>query len=1132
MKKHMRSRLLTTTFIAGVAWASSVPAFAQTAELPAVIVSGQSGQQATEIDEVVVTGSRIRRDPTNSPTPLIQVAGEALRTTGQSTVIDYLITIPALSNSFIPSDAVGPVNAAGLSLANLRSLGTGRTLTLVDGRRHVGSQAGSLAVDVDTIPRLLIENVEIITGGASSVYGADAVSGVLNFQLRDDFEGLEIDAHYGMINQGGEANRRISALAGANILDDRLNLWAFGEYDTLDEVRNLDVDWIRDSWALVGNDVDPTNPANGPASDGISDALIYNHVNSLQRVRWSIVNLANNQPASPLGDPDVGFSNCGVANAAPAVALFTNNNCTTPHPGYSFVFEGDVGRPTDFGTRIGTGLSRLLNVGGDGETLSEFSQFTFYPKSESTRLAAGANFNVTDDIRFRFEAKQVHEETELTSQASFFDVYINNQRDENQVSIIRGTTQYAIRLSDNAFLPANVRTAIENNRVILYTQPTLTSPGVPTGQTAPAPYARNALRGPDRSQFNTRELTRFVASLEGQHDRFAFLNNVSWDLSYTYGEVENHNDEVALDTERMAYASDAVVDAAGVVNGRPGEIVCRVQLLQARNVALIEDQIRGGDLRANAIGQENINDCQPLNLFGRGNQSAEGLAYIAAQVDQDDLNEQEQALASVSGELWDFWGAGRIGAAVGVEYRREGTQSVGRDDETGDRLLFLNSGGDQPYVEYESEEAFAEVSIPLFRDSWLGEYAELSGSYRYFDYTTVGTGDVYGVNLVYRPIPDIAFKSSFNTSFRAPNLAENFSPFSETNRNFAFSDPCSTANINAANNAQFRTNRIANCTILAQQMGLSFDFAGATSTTADDFDPTPLGSGSVSGSAGGNPFLQPEESESLTFSTVIQPRMFPDFTLVLDYFEIELSNVIQAVTANIAADNCVNGPTLNTNACATIFRNNPNLPFAIGAPNGDPIGAFIEGSINYAKRTTRGLDFTARYQLDLEEAFGSNLGRLDYRLSGTWLIEQKQFNNASNPNDFVGLDSSIGFPNQSGNLAFPRVRFTSSLTYAPNDIWSVNWTADWQTATDNVAGIRTYAQTGNVDARPAEARATTNFARHDFTVRVNLSEQLSMRAGVVNAFDAEQPRYLGSTLFANYDPYGTRFFIGLNYRPF
>jgi outer membrane receptor protein involved in Fe transport len=1150
-----RQRLLVGTIIGGSVLAMAGSVWAQTAPLPPAAAQNQSAAaqnqsaQATEIDEVVVTGSRIRRDPTNAPTPLIQLTREDLLSSGQSTVIDQLSTIPALSNSLVPSATINSLGLGGLALANLRSLGTGRTLTLVDGRRHIGSAGGTLSVDIDTIPRLLIESVEIITGGASSVYGADAVSGVLNFKLRKDFEGLEVDANYGMINQDGQANKRVSALVGANLLDDRLNVWAFGEYEQLDELRNTDVDWLRSNYALVAVDVDPTNPANGPATDGEIDARVFGGVKSLQRVRWSVVNLANNQPGSPLSDPDIPFNNCGVATAAvPAAALLTNANCTAPNPGLSYVFEGSTGRLTNFGTRIGTGLVRNLNVGGDGEDISEFGQFTFFPKGESTRFAVGANFNITDSILARFEAKQTRDETFSVSQATFFDVFINNAKSANEVSTINtaASSQYHIRLSDNAFLPANVRTAIENNRVILYTQPTVGQPSVPVTiggvvQTAAAPYARNALRGLDRTQFNTRELTRFVGSLEGEHDSFAFLKNIRWDLSYTYGEVEVQNDETAVDTERQAYASDAVVDTAGAVNGRPGEIVCRVQLLRAQNLPLrvtttdpvtgavtvvttgIQDQVRGGDLRSNAIGKAAIDECRPLNIFGKGNQSEAAIAYISAQVDSNERNEQEQAIASLSGELWDFWGAGRIAAAAGLEHRREYTEGVGRDDEGANRLLFLNEGGDQPPVEYESDEIFAELSVPLFRDSWLGEYAELSGTYRYFEYTTVGSGDVFGVNLVYRPIQDIAFKTSFNTSIRAPDLSENFAPFSQTFANFSLTDPCSTANINLPVNAQFRTNRIANCTALAQQKGLTFDFANATATTTDDFDPSPLGTGGVAGSLGGNPFLQPEESESFTFSTVIQPRAFPNFSLVLDYYEIEITNVIATVSAAIAASNCVDGPTLNAAACATIFRNNPGIPFAIGAPFGDPIGGFIQGSINYAKRTTRGLDFNAGYRLDLDDTFGRDLGRLNYRLSGSWLIEQNNFNDSQNPGNFTALDSTIGFP---------RVRLSSSLTYSPSETWNVNWTMDWQASQDNASGNRAFAQTGNPDARVADDRQTGNFARHDFTVRWNASDQLSVRAGVINAFDAEQAPYLGNTLIQNFDAWGTRYFIGLNYRPY
>ena len=180
--------------------------------------------QATNLGEVVVTGSRIRRNPTNSPTPLIQIGQEELLQSGEVNVIDFLADIPALSTSVVPEDTTGSnLNDGGLSLLSLRALGAVRTLVLVDGRRHVGSSPGSLSVDVDTIPRLLVANTEVITGGAAAVYGADAVSGVVNFILRKDFDGLEIDASIAEINQDHQLSERLSVLWGQNLMDGRLN---------------------------------------------------------------------------------------------------------------------------------------------------------------------------------------------------------------------------------------------------------------------------------------------------------------------------------------------------------------------------------------------------------------------------------------------------------------------------------------------------------------------------------------------------------------------------------------------------------------------------------------------------------------------------------------------------------------------------------------------------------------------------------------------------------------------------------------------------------------------------------------------------------------------------------------------
>ncbi len=1106
-RRSIRAGLLATSVLAGVAALTS-PALAQESATPAI------QDEASTLGEVVVTGSRIRRDPTNSPTPLIQVDREDLLSTGQTTVIDYLATIPALSNSVVPSDTTGSgLGDGGLSLPNLRSLGSNRTLTLVDGRRHVGSNGGSLAVDVDSIPRLLIQNIEIVTGGASSVYGADAVSGVINFVLRKDFEGLEIDANYGMINQNGEANRRISALIGKNLLDDRLNVYAHGEYEEVDEVTSLDIDWLRNAPVRIGVDADPTTAQ----SDGVVDALTYTGVNRIDRPRWGQTTLANIARPSPLGDPDVPYFDC-FSGAGSAAGFNYSSNCFGVQPGRTFWYDGPTARLADFGERVGeTGISRPYNFGGDGENVAEFSTGSRVPRSESARFQTGLTFELTPDIEFFAEAKYVTEDTFDLSQPTFYDIDLVNSYGAGSANPIYAVNNFDLRWSDNAFLPDNVKDAIRTNMVTPYGRPTVDAPGA-----ALTPFllqnARHSMFGPDRTQDNTRELMRYVAGLRGSLESVGFVRNVNWDLGYTYGQVEVENRERGTDSLRFALAADAVFDTAGVVNGTPGEIVCRVQLLQAQGApAAAFDTYVGGNLMASAYGRQSIDECTPLNVFGKGNQSAEALAYIDAVVAVTERNEQEQAIASVAGELWDFWGAGPIGLALGAEYRREATEATGRDRDTAGRpLLFLNSGPDFDPVEYTSEEVFAELSVPLFRDTWMGEYAELSGSYRYADYSTVGDIDVYGVNLVYRPIADIAFKTSFNSSVRVPDLAENFAPFSQTFLN-NITDPCATLVI-AAQEADIRENRIANCTALAAEQGLTFDFAGATATNADDYNPT-YTSG-VAGVLGGNPFLQPEESDSFTFSTVIEPRFFPNFSLVLDYYEIQIDNVIASVSAQTAANNCVSGDSLNAAACATIFRNNPDIPFGIGAPVGDPIGGFIEGSVNYAKLETRGLDFTARYRLDLEEVTGRNWGRLDYSLGGLWLIEQKEFLNADDPTDATELSSS---------LYYPRVRFTSSLTWEPNDVWSVNWTADWQTAQDSV---RIRDALVNNDQRPYDEFATGDFTRHDFTVRWNVRDDLSLRAGVVNAFDAEQATYLGTTLYSNFDPYGRRFFIGLNYRPF
>ncbi|NBW11471.1 MAG: TonB-dependent receptor, partial [Caulobacteraceae bacterium] len=969
---------------------------------------------------------------------------------------------------------------------------------------------------------LLIENIEIVTGGASSVYGADAVSGVLNFVLRKDYEGLEVDANLAMINQDGQTSKRISAVIGQNFFDDRLNLYAHAEYEKLDEVVSSDIDWLRKGYTIFGLDADPTSAAIGPNDDGILDSILIGDVNlrRLDRPRWGSLTIANNQPGTALNDPDVTQSTCTAYNAAA---------CYSVDPTKTYWFDGTTARLANFGTRVGvTGASRPYGIGGDGESPAFFSTENRLPSSESQRYQVGGNFKVTDSINAYLEAKYVTEETVDASQPTFFDIYLADIDAATTSNAILATSSFRMRYSDNAFLPANVKAAIAANRLTNYNAPTNTDPSTPTGTTTAAPFADHRMFGPQRYQVNNRDLQRYVADFNGSYDQLLFIKNFDWDVSYTYGEVHNQNEEHGVDVLRFALAADSVIDTAGVL-GTPGAAVCRSRLLTAQNPAvLLPDYATpvGTYLSSSAEGRAAVATCQPLNVFGAGNQSQAALDYVNTFITVDEYNRQQDGIASISGQLWDFWGAGAIGVALGYEYRKEETEGIGRTAGTGNRTLFLNTGADFALASYESNEFFAEVSVPLFRDTFLGEYAELSGSYRTADYSTVGSTEVYGVNFVYRPVHDFAIKTSFNTSIRVPSLAENFSPFSQTFAN-SFSDPCDTRNITAATlAADIKANRIANCTALATAKGLSYDFAGTTASPDDDYNP--LYASGVAGVNGGNPFLKPEESESFTFSTVFQPRFIPNFNLVLDYYEIEITNVIQSVTAPVAAANCVNGTTLNAAACNTIFRNNPaaagttavlrSEAFKVGAPSGDPIGGFIQGSINYAKRTVRGLDFTARYSFDTEEMLGHNFGRFNYSLNGSWLIEQKQFTDIANPATFTELSST---------LFYPRVRFTSSLAWTPIDSLTLTWTADWQTS-QNISMLRNLIL--NLDTQPLEYRSTGNFVRNDFAVRYDVTDDVTLRAGVTNVFDAEQAPWLGTTLYSNFDPYGRRFNIGLNWR--
>ena len=248
---YQRSRLSAALFTAMV-----LPgvALAQEAEQPA-----SSG--TTNLDKVTVTGSRIARTGFVTPSPVTAITAEEIRATGAVNIGDLMTKLPALSPNYTLGNSTRFIGTAGLGLLDLRGMGTARTLVLVNGRRHVGSSPGSTAVDVNTIPTEWIERVEVITGGASAVYGADAVAGVVNFIMKKSFEGFELRGQTGKADEGGFDRSFVSFSGGSDFAEGRGSAAISLEYSKQDRFGRGDRKIGREFLVSVPNpNYDPTQP--------------------------------------------------------------------------------------------------------------------------------------------------------------------------------------------------------------------------------------------------------------------------------------------------------------------------------------------------------------------------------------------------------------------------------------------------------------------------------------------------------------------------------------------------------------------------------------------------------------------------------------------------------------------------------------------------------------------------------------------------------------------------------------------------------------------------------------------------------------------------------------------------------
>jgi outer membrane receptor protein involved in Fe transport len=369
-----RQVLFCSTIIAGAVAVLAAPTLALAQQTGG---ADQAPETSAEVDTLIVTGSRIPRPNLEQPTPVQTINRALIENSGTSSLGDVLAQLPALSsNGTVRANSDSGANLGGLSFPDLRDLGTSRTLTLVNGKRHVAGDAGDTAVDLNSIPTALVDRVEVITGGASAIYGSDAVSGVINIILRDDFEGYEFNIQGGgPLNGKYGQNASAYATGGWNFGGGRGNLTITGFADQQERVRGPNVKGLRD-WATIENP-DDTGPA-----DGIPDRLYRPYVQT------EFFSPFGNLVAASDFAPISGFNQAGAPVGIP------------PRTGDNNFYYGSF-------------ASNCVVCTSSDATA------TLIPRSNKHGVESTFRYNITDNIRFRGDVKYVKSKTIDTFSSSF-----------------------------------------------------------------------------------------------------------------------------------------------------------------------------------------------------------------------------------------------------------------------------------------------------------------------------------------------------------------------------------------------------------------------------------------------------------------------------------------------------------------------------------------------------------------------------------------------------------------------------------------------------------------------------------------------------------------------------------------
>jgi iron complex outermembrane receptor protein len=1039
---------------------------------------------SAELDRVVVTGSRLQRETYTSISPLQIITAQGSREAGLVNAAEILQKSTASAGQQIDLSFNGFVldNGPGASTVDLRGLGAGRTLVLLNGRRLApsGVEGVPVAPDLNLIPGLMVRQYDILLDGASSIYGSDAVAGVTNILMRKDFDGLEMDVFYNEPDHSNGRSWDINAVYGMNF--DRGNFGIGVEYYKADEIKVKDRPWTGQ--CDKHHEIDQQGNIR-------SQEQFYSTVYGME---WDECRL-------------------GSLGARTFMPLRTGSVYYTP--GYT-----NGGWP-DFSESSSDGFG--VDGNGDGMTDLTFRDYdlngkpsdynrTLWPKTDRLSIMAYGEYVFEGEMNNTVYTELGYNDRDFEANSGegllFPEVPANNPFNlcnPNQPNGVDcGEGQDALYTNPN--FVAQFADEYEELCASFEIPKEFCTPatfGLLTGPVGPI-YTQPivSVRG-DRNLVETSmKQFRGVFGLRGDLPGIDWGSMAAWqyDLAYVYTKSKGKSHRYGVREDRLDLALGAFSSTNTPCNNDLG-------------VELASDTAAG---------------CVPVNMYApslypvgsvTGDFATEAERnYLFDSRDFDTKYTQQLFSAYANGFLFEMDGGTAMGG-IGLEWRQDKIDSQ-PDEVARDGLFFgFFSDGGATGKKW-TREIFAELELPILAGRKGAEELTFNGSVRYTDDEFYGSDTTYSLKLGWRPVNSLLLRATYGTSFRAPNLREVF--LQDQTGFLNVSDPC------VVPEGAFNPITGEYVPELDRRDPVVLENCVRTG-----IDPTALDNNGNSVynteiARGGTVDLEAETSSSWTAGFAFEQPWWESFdmTFGVTYYDIDIDDTIIEPTPQFLINDCYSDPNFDSAFCENLQRGEDGFFEIINAKY-----------INRDNARNRGWDYNFNYDQNF------NWGSKAVRIGVDLVVNQNKeasttfVDDDGNP-DFEDSHGNLYYPKWKANLGMRANVDDFRFTWVINYIGKTEQVEEYVDEFSDISGASDTCFGPPEDMFCRDFADTDDYWLHSASVYW-YGDTWTVGAGIRNVFDVRPP-YVDATEYvavnrvpigAAYDLFGRVYFLNVSWRP-